>query len=65
LLVYAASGQELILDLTGMDKRISAKWFDPRSGKYSKAGKFRNSGIHRFTPPSSGTGNDWMLILGK
>lgn len=65
LLVYAASGQELILDLTGMDKRISAKWFDPRSGKYSNAGKFRNSGIHRFTPPSSGTGNDWMLILGK
>jgi len=42
---------------------VRASWFDPRTGQTSDAGKHSNEGEVRFTPPSSGRGNDWVLIL--
>ena len=63
LVAYASIGQELTLDLSGLPKRITARWYDPRTGKYIKAGRYKNTGIHRFTPPASGMGNDWVLVV--
>jgi hypothetical protein len=53
-----------------------AWWFDPRNGAATLIGEFprteagdRESDVHRgdisreFTPPSSGPGNDWVLVL--
>jgi hypothetical protein len=28
-----------------------------------KIGKYSNKGVEKFTPPTSGSGNDWMLVL--
>ncbi|MBP3962722.1 glycoside hydrolase family 140 protein [Paenibacillus lignilyticus] len=43
--------------------RIEASWFDPRTGEYSAIGEYDNSGEVTFTPPISGRGNDWVLVL--
>lgn len=43
--------------------RVRASWFDPRNGMYLQAGTFPNDGIAEFMPPSSGRGNDWVLVL--
>jgi hypothetical protein len=61
-------------NLTG--KTYKAWWFDPRTGAATLIGEFprteagdRESDVHRgdisreFTPPSSGPGNDWVLVL--
>jgi hypothetical protein len=57
-------------------KSYKAWWYDPRNGTATLIGEYprteagdRESDVHRgdisreFTPPSSGPGNDWVLVL--
>jgi hypothetical protein len=62
--VYFPTGwpAEIILDKIGAEK-INASWYDPRTGEMNPAGAIPGKGTRRFTPPSSGRGNDWILIL--
>ncbi|MHB8520340.1 MAG: apiosidase-like domain-containing protein [Limisphaerales bacterium] len=55
------------LDLSGFPSPMSARWYDPSSGRYiaSEAKPVPNRGDHHFTPPgrnSAGDG-DWVLVL--
>jgi len=45
-------------------KLIKAAWYDPRTGQSITIGEFENTGEVEFTPPISGRGNDWVLVLG-
>jgi len=70
-MIYSASGQPFELDLrrlTGTE--LKAWWFDPRTGAATAADPVirpfqrRPAPVLRtFTPPSSGTGHDWVLVL--
>jgi hypothetical protein len=42
---------------------IIASWYDPRTGETKPAGSYPGKGTKSFTPPSTGRGNDWILIL--
>lgn len=47
-------------------KQIRAAWFCPRTGERTEASSnaaVLNQGIERYTAPTSGRGNDWILIL--
>jgi hypothetical protein len=44
-------------------KSIRAFWFDPRKGESKLIDTFSGTGTQKFTPPSGGRGNDWILIL--
>lgn len=44
-------------------KTIKAYWFDPRKGEAKLIETIPGSGTRKFTPPSSGRGNDWILVL--
>ncbi|MFN8240751.1 MAG: glycoside hydrolase family 140 protein [Bacteroidales bacterium] len=55
-------GAEIKLDKLGA-KTLAASWFDPRTGEVKEAGSFQGKGNKRFTPPSGGRGNDWILVL--
>ena len=62
--IYSASGQDFTVDLTKLSgSTIDANWFNPRDGTTTYAGQFSNGGTQSFSPPSSGTNNDWILIL--
>jgi len=69
-LIYTATGANLkirVVDnlypkLTG--KTIKAYWYDPRLGTSRAIGELQKTGAFMdFTPPSSGRGNDWVLVL--
>lgn len=65
VMVYSAQGKPIQLNL---DKKISGArlkgyWFDPRKGETKEAGTFDNRGQQTFTPPTSGQGQDWVLVL--
>jgi hypothetical protein len=63
--VYTTKGLGFTLDLaklTGINTIVRARWFDPRTGNYSSAGEHAKT-IKRFTPPISGIGWDWVLVL--
>lgn len=43
--------------------RVRGLWFDPKSGASVDAGESPNRGTRVYTPPTTGRGNDWVLIL--
>lgn len=62
--IYFPTGwtADIMLDRVGA-KKINAYWFDPRTGKSSFIDSFEGKGIRKFSPPSGGRGNDWILVL--
>lgn len=42
---------------------VRASWYDPRVATSQVIGTYPNTGTRPFTPPSSGAGNDWVLVL--
>jgi hypothetical protein len=62
--IYSADGKPFALQtdkLSGV--KLTAWWYDPRTGKAKRSGSFAKTGTRGFTPPSSGIGNDWVLVL--
>lgn len=66
VLAYFPTGKEINLDLSKMrTNRYKAQWFDPRTGvsyDYAVAQTSPPHGV-KVTPPSTGRGNDWVLII--
>jgi hypothetical protein len=63
MLVYASVGQKLNINLSEMENGAIASWYNPRNGKVTKMGKIENENSYQFVPPTSGRGNDWLLVL--
>ena len=62
--VYIASGKAVTIRMDKISgKSVKACWYDPRKGTSQLIGEFPNKGTHRFDPPLSGNGNDWVLTL--
>ena len=62
--IYTSEGKPF----TVIMKKISgtalhAYWYNPRDGKTTEIGNVENTGTKEFTPPSSGYGQDWVLVL--
>jgi hypothetical protein len=47
--------------LTG--NRLTASWFDPRTGAWTKIGEFEKTSSPSFEAPSSGDTSDWVLVI--
>ncbi|MFO7934646.1 MAG: putative collagen-binding domain-containing protein, partial [Bacteroidales bacterium] len=63
-LIYSPRGAQFTIDksfLTGAV--VSESWFDPRYGITHRIHASHTKGIQTYTPPTSGRGNDWLLIL--
>lgn len=63
-MVYAPVGRTFGVR---MDKitgaKVTAWWFNPRTGEATKIGEFENKGVRQFTPPDKGEQLDWVLVL--
>lgn len=64
VLVYAAQGQPFTVVMSKIkNEKVVGHWFNPRNGEVIYIGSFKNEGHKTYTPPSSGIGHDWLLIL--
>jgi hypothetical protein len=62
--VYFPTGLSATIKLDKIGaKSIKAWWFDPRSGEAGVPEVISGRGQMKFTPPSGGRGNDWILVL--
>ncbi|MES2376972.1 MAG: glycoside hydrolase family 140 protein [Bacteroidota bacterium] len=62
--IYSSEGKPFTVvmgKITG--EKVKATWFDPRTGKTTPAGEADNTGTKKYTPPKSGYGNDWVLVI--
>jgi len=63
-MVYAPVGRKFTVRMDVISgKEVVAWWFNPRNGQAIKIGKFENSGIREFLPPTPGEKLDWILVL--
>lgn len=64
-MVYYPTGKGLKLDLSRLSgKSYQISWYDPRTGVENQSAiKVKNENGVDITPPSSGRGQDWVLIL--
>ncbi len=62
--VYIPTGQAVTIAMqTISGNMVRAWWYDPREGTAEAIGEFANTREREFTPPSSGSGHDWVLVL--
>jgi hypothetical protein len=62
--IYTPRGEKFTVDKNIIKaKRIKEIWYDPRYGIAHHVHGSDNWGMQTYTPPTSGRGNDWILIL--
>jgi uncharacterized protein DUF4038/collagenase-like protein with putative collagen-binding domain len=62
--VYLPTGKAISVRLQAMSgDEVVAWWYNPRDGSARRAGDYGTAGARKFTPPSSGPGADWVLVL--
>jgi hypothetical protein len=64
IVVYSPRGEPFTLDLGELVGGMHTQtWFDPRYGSDYRFRTEQSQGIQSFVPPSSGDGEDWVLVL--
>ncbi|HEX3081211.1 MAG TPA: putative collagen-binding domain-containing protein [Puia sp.] len=64
IFIYSAAGKPFTVVMGKIEgETLNVYWFNPRNGSVSKDAEIRNAGNMLFKPPSSGYGQDWVLIL--
>lgn len=63
-MVYFPTGQDITLDLSDLIAgELTAWWYDPRTGNAFRAGNIKRTESLKVHPPTSGAGNDWVLVV--
>ena len=62
--IYSAQGRSITVIMGKISgTKIKAYWYNPRNGETKAVGTFDNHGQQKFIAPTSGYGQDWVLIL--
>ncbi|MEP7143648.1 MAG: glycoside hydrolase family 140 protein [Ferruginibacter sp.] len=63
-MVYTAAGKSFtVLSTKISTAKLQAYWYDPRNGKTTDVELKAGGKNQFFTPPSSGYGQDWVLVI--
>ncbi len=63
-LVYVPGSRVFEVELAKLKgPAVEARWFNPRTGEYTKIGQYQASGRQAFTPAELGEDIDWVLVL--
>jgi hypothetical protein len=62
--VYSPRGEPFTIDRRVIQaRRVKESWYDPRYGCTYYIHTTANAAFQTYAPPTSGRGNDWILIL--
>jgi hypothetical protein len=62
--IYSPRGKAFTVQIDVIrSMNVRSTWFDPRYGSAATIHNGTNTGVKTFTPPTSGRGNDWVLVL--
>ncbi len=65
-MVYTPTGAPFSINVQKLRIcKVQASWYDPLSGEYTQFNftKPTTGSVVKFTPPSSGSHADWLLVL--
>jgi hypothetical protein len=62
--IYSSEGKDFTVALEKVNGKIlRCYWYNPRDGKTTDLDNVENKGWEKFVPPSSGYGQDWVLVI--
>jgi len=62
--IYSPGGEKFSIDNSTISApKIRKLWYNPRYGNAEIFEVSEEKGVQEYTPPTSGKGNDWVLIL--
>jgi hypothetical protein len=62
--IYTAAGNPFTVNANKISgTKLNASWYNPRNGEVKKLDAVNYKDQQQFTPPSTGHGQDWILIL--
>lgn len=66
-MIYTFTGRKISVNMGRINgERVTAAWYNPRTGESTEIGEYDNKGEQTFDPPGEqADGNDWVLILEK
>lgn len=64
-LVYFPNGEKATLSFKAISGKadLQMEWLNPRTGEQTEAGSIQREKDQQVTPPTSGRGNDWILVV--
>lgn len=63
-MIYFPRGNATSIDLSKLSgTKLNSWWFDPRTGNSYEGPSFDKSTNTKIEPPTSGKGNDWVLVI--
>lgn len=64
IFVYSSQGKKFIVNTSKISgQEIISYWFNPRNGEVKEIGRNSKKEQQEFAPPTSGYGQDWVLIV--
>ncbi len=64
IFVYSAQGKKFVLNTNKISgKEIQTYWYNPKNGEVKNNGRTPKKAQQEFTPPTSGYGHDWVLVV--
>jgi hypothetical protein len=64
MLIYSAAGKPFTVKPGKIrGNKLKCYWYNPGTGKTTRLDGVSNSTANKFSPPSSGYGRDWVLVL--
>jgi hypothetical protein len=64
IFIYSSQGQTFVVNADKISgSEIKAYWYDPRKGTAQSIGTFSKKAQQEFTAPTSGYGQDWVLVI--
>ncbi len=64
IFVYSTEGKEFTLRIGKISgNSIQTFWYNPRNGEVTAGEKIARKNELKFTPPTSGYGHDWVLVV--
>lgn len=62
--IYSVAGRPFTVNPKKISgTKLNASWYNPRNGEVAGAGEMMNSKAKKYTPPTNGYGQDWVLVL--
>lgn len=64
IFIYSAQGKKFTVNTNKISgTEIISYWYNPRNGEVKEAGRSQKKSQQEFVPPTSGYGQDWVLII--
>jgi hypothetical protein len=62
-MIYLPVGKTITVNMKNLQHQITAWWFNPKDGTAKQISITEKKEQMEFTAPTTGTGNDWVLVI--